>query len=720
MKIILSSRRQHYVARVSIFLIMVALIAGMVGYGDYTITANFEELPEQPTTLVIGVARDTDEALAGLEQVCGGPVMREFVEQVNAAGGVHLSAYDTVEGDCYVPLEIDMREINVATWDIGDVTAEICTDIANGDVHFLFGGPDTDCILTQAPIANEAGVVLLTLEGGTTSIANDPIKLAQWPYVFITLSYSDWYQLPVLSDMLEAELGRTPKAYVVHMWGEYGEDCFAVAEDNFDVVGDVEVPLDYAELDAEEVVLGAIATLGDPADPNYDIFCGFVDPLHVWALTNAPMALGFNPPAMIFGPGAQFGFYPYVLGFPPGLSLVDGILAFTAAAYDANAEIQAVYDLIAERIDDDEGDPLSGIPGLPGILSLDYWGTPCYWAGMEMWLEAVERVGYVDQELLRDALAGLEDDPVDTILGECWFRMYGAPGEGGGNLDYLCHLGEVGQWQSGEFETVGYEGITDDLPNYVVTADFMFPMTDLWNWLNVVTETVTDGTVDARDEADTEVEVDGTATVTVAGYEDNPGGPAPAGFNSLDKYIDVYVPDTTEANEIEIRLYYTDDELTAANISEELLRPFWWNGCNWVACSDSGVNTDNTNGYSGYMWAKIRNDTTPPLAQLQGTAWGGYGHPSTAPQPLCFIATAAYGTDTAKEIDILREFRDTILLPDSLGAELVSLYYKISPPIADFISQHEVPRTVVRVGFIDPIVAILNWSHDLWSARGSQ
>jgi len=237
---------------------------------------------------------------------------------------------------------------------------------------------------------------------------------------------------------------------------------------------------------------------------------------------------------------------------------------------------------------------------------------------------------------------------------------------------------------------------------------------------NVVTETVTDGTVDAREEADTEVEVDGTATVTVARYEDNPGGDAPTDFSSMDKYIDVYVPDTTEANELEIRLYYTDAELAAADIDEESLRLFWWDGDDWVACSDSGVNTASTNGYSGYMWAKIRNDTTPPLDQLQGTAWGGYGHPSEPPQPLCFIATAAYGTDTAKEIDVLREFRDAVLLPNSLGAKFVSLYYKTSPPIANLISQHEVLRTAVRVGFVDPIVAVLNWSHALWSARGSQ
>ena len=84
----------------------------------------------------------------------------------------------------------------------------------------------------------------------------------------------------------------------------------------------------------------------------------------------------------------------------------------------------------------------------------------------------------------------------------------------------------------------------------------------------------------------------------------------------------------------------------------------------------------------------------------------------------CFIATAAYGTDTAKEIDILREFRDTILLPNSLGLRFVSLYYKISPPIADFIAQHEVLRTMVRVGFVDPIVRILSWTHGLWSEGG--
>ena len=92
------------------------------------------------------------------------------------------------------------------------------------------------------------------------------------------------------------------------------------------------------------------------------------------------------------------------------------------------------------------------------------------------------------------------------------------------------------------------------------------------------------------------------------------------------------------------------------------------------------------------------------------------GNPFPFPLPFdCFIATAAYGTDTAEEINILREFRDVVLLPSGAGAEFVSLYYQIGPPIAGVIWQHDFLRTAVRVGFIDPIVAILNWSHALWS-----
>ena len=71
----------------------------------------------------------------------------------------------------------------------------------------------------------------------------------------------------------------------------------------------------------------------------------------------------------------------------------------------------------------------------------------------------------------------------------------------------------------------------------------------------------------------------------------------------------------------------------------------------------------------------------------------------------CFIATAAYGTPMAEEIQILREFRDEYMLTNPLGQALVDLYYKVSPPIAEFITEHPSLKPIVRVGLL-PTVAM--------------
>ena len=80
----------------------------------------------------------------------------------------------------------------------------------------------------------------------------------------------------------------------------------------------------------------------------------------------------------------------------------------------------------------------------------------------------------------------------------------------------------------------------------------------------------------------------------------------------------------------------------------------------------------------------------------------------------CFIATAAYGTSTAEQLDVLREFRDGVLLKSTVGSRLVDLYYQVSPPIADFISEHSVVRTLVRELLIDPIVWLVEATGDIW------
>ena len=272
-----------------------------------------------------------------------------------------------------------------------------------------------------------------------------------------------------------------------------------------------------------------------------------------------------------------------------------------------------------------------------------------------------------------------------------------------------------------------------------------FDNVDFEPWLGSepVTQTVTNDFVYAIDEAATIVEVhNGTATVTISKYAGNPYPEAPiVGEGELasfdvgtlqtdqvaleDSFIDVLVTNYTIGTYVTINIYYTEEQIE--DFEENKLRACWTNEDDaeyYLKCSNSNVVTHaqpiGDHDYSGYIWAIIKDNTTPNMDQLTGTTFGGYGSGADLPTKGCFIATSAYGSDTVKELGILREFRDAVLLPNSLGAELVSFYYKTSPPIADFISQHEVLRTAVMVGFVDPIVKILTWSHALWSARASQ
>jgi hypothetical protein len=59
----------------------------------------------------------------------------------------------------------------------------------------------------------------------------------------------------------------------------------------------------------------------------------------------------------------------------------------------------------------------------------------------------------------------------------------------------------------------------------------------------------------------------------------------------------------------------------------------------------------------------------------------------------------------AEEIEILRELRDEYLLTNPLGQALVDFYYRVSPPIAEFITEHPSLKPIVRTGLL-PAVAM--------------
>jgi M6 family metalloprotease-like protein len=69
----------------------------------------------------------------------------------------------------------------------------------------------------------------------------------------------------------------------------------------------------------------------------------------------------------------------------------------------------------------------------------------------------------------------------------------------------------------------------------------------------------------------------------------------------------------------------------------------------------------------------------------------------------CFIATAAWGSPMAPEVELLRRFRDRVLLTNAPGRAFVAAYYRLSPPAADFISTRPALRAAVRF-FLAPLL----------------
>lgn len=80
------------------------------------------------------------------------------------------------------------------------------------------------------------------------------------------------------------------------------------------------------------------------------------------------------------------------------------------------------------------------------------------------------------------------------------------------------------------------------------------------------------------------------------------------------------------------------------------------------------------------------------------------GVPASAPGDNVDIATAVYGSSMNENLNILREFRDTIMLTNPPGTFIVEAYRITSPPIAAALAQSDGLRAATMVLLITPMV----------------
>ncbi|HQL64880.1 MAG TPA: hypothetical protein PLS78_03365 [bacterium] len=152
----------------------------------------------------------------------------------------------------------------------------------------------------------------------------------------------------------------------------------------------------------------------------------------------------------------------------------------------------------------------------------------------------------------------------------------------------------------------------------------------------------------------------------------------------------------------EIRIPVHLDDLTNVDtVSFSNLHVYHWPGPNnkWEDITKQVI---ERNLEQRYITVKLEG------SQLKGNDYFSVGTPFPvihSGSGGCFIATAAYGTPFAKEVDVLRKFRDEKLLKNRAGTAFVRFYYRHSPPVADFIKNKPGLRAFVR-GMLRPVVWI--------------
>jgi len=385
-------------------------------------------------SIFIGASRPLSGPNAAIGDAALGPIMKLWQEQVNADGGIYVKEYGK-------KLPVEYIIYDDAT-DIGTMVRLTEKLILEDKVDILFSSCGTAFISAQTPIANKYGKVLLTGEGGATIMRD---ALYGLPYVFVSLPFSDHYQLPVFAEMCAAKGAKT--AYIITIADLHGVEYGGVAAIEFpkagiEVIANKSVPITYTDF-------SLLVKEAKAANP--DVFCIFAYPPIVLPVTGESMAIGFNPPAFIAGPGGNFGFYGVSFGGDP--TIVNGVSCFAAANSKTSP---ALADMFAD------------LEELVGFPNLDWWGAPFYSPTVDIWKQAIEETGTLDQDAIRDYIA---THHFDTVLGDTWFEMFGS---GGGLMAKETHPGEIGQWQNGVVEIVG----GGDWPATTLTSDWIYPKPD--------------------------------------------------------------------------------------------------------------------------------------------------------------------------------------------------------------------------------------------------
>ncbi len=120
-----------------------------------------------------------------------------------------------------------------------------------------------------------------------------------------------------------------------------------------------------------------------------------------------------------------------------------------------------------------------------------------------------------------------------------------------------------------------------------------------------------------------------------------------------------------------------------------------------VQPEDLAGNTDNSTGVSVMASAMTTYGFWNNYKHNGGVDDGGH----------CFIATASFGDYFRPRVVILRQFRDSILAQTEIGRDIISIYYRYSPPLARVIAHTPILRPFTRFILLPLILTAVLLTH---------
>jgi branched-chain amino acid transport system substrate-binding protein len=361
----------------------------------------------------IGAVRPLSGSLSLFEATAFGPIYKMWVNEVNAKGGIYVKEYNKK-----LPIELIVYDDKS---DMGIMTRLLEKLITMDKVDFILPPASTAFLFAAAAVTNKYKYVLIGAEGGATSIEE---MLPKMPYFFGVLNYSDWNQMPVLSEIFYQQKIRTVAIlYIDDLHGIEYKDSSAKA---FKTAG-IKIKLSKG---VSAVAKDVSAILKEAKRLNVDAFLSFTYPPLSFTVPAQAMALGINFKAFLVGPGSSFSSFRNSFG----KEAVEGIMSEGAWNVKSSKEAK---EFVSKFLKENKEE------------ILDWWGHLPYYAGLQILEQAIVKAGTLKHKKIRDIIA---TEKFNTVLGPTYFTIFGK--NGGGLLAKECFAGQIGQWQNGVYEVI--------------------------------------------------------------------------------------------------------------------------------------------------------------------------------------------------------------------------------------------------------------------------